>query len=323
MSYAVLSYKYAGFDIEEPIGEVPQLVLKIRVIAEKIEGGRVVYVPQMKCDVELFSVTSLDYPAGSNIGSLGSYTTLEPTLVSLKNPGETKFCIPLNSPKIEKMLEIRRNNKLVSLRVLVSVFCFVVDGTGENHPRNVYPIITRGHVKKHTPTGGLVDYITFSSEELTEIIEKVKHYKLIRVEVLVNPVDKPPHNHVAKSLDLLKSASNKLARGDLMGALKDVRDSIMNHLTVSVKEGEEIRRHFRKDIVEAFLKKVPQEARNEYEKALKGIEHGLISLLQNFISKFIHLDSDVIERAPLHEDVEYAYLITLRTTEYLAKYLAR
>jgi len=322
MSYAILDYEYAGFDIEEPIGEVPQLILKIKVITKKIEGGRSVYVPPMKCDVELLSVTSFDPGGGSRIGDFGSYVTTQPILVSIGDSRETRFRVPMNSPRIEKILEIRRNRQLVCLEIRVSGFCFVCDGAGQNHLMKVHPI-NEDYVKKYTPTGKLTHYIVFSSEELTELIQKVKHYELVRFEFPVYRIDKPPHNHLAKAVDLLQSASEKLAKGDSISALKDVRDSIMNHLTVSVKEDEKIHRQFRKDIVEAFLKKVPQEAKSEYEKALKEIENELASLLQNFISKFIHLDSDIIERAPLHDDVEYAYSVTLHTVRYLAKYLAR
>jgi len=120
-----------------------------------------------------------------------------------------------------------------------------------------------------------------------------------------------------------KETQERLAKGELISALKDIRDSIMNHLTFSIKEDEKIHRQFRKDIVDAFLEKVPQAAKTEYEKALKEIENELVSLLQNFISKFIHLDSDIIVCAPLHDDVEYAYSVTLHTVRYLAKYLAR
>ena len=59
MSLAKLLYEYGGFEIEEPIGEVPQLVLKIKVTAKNIEGGHAVYIPQMKCNVELSSTESL------------------------------------------------------------------------------------------------------------------------------------------------------------------------------------------------------------------------------------------------------------------------
>jgi hypothetical protein len=322
MAYAVLSYEYAGFEIEEPIGEAPQLTLKIKVIAKKIEGGRTVYVPPMKCDVHLLSATSFHPGGGSVIGYLGSYITTRPVLIWMDHDGETEFRLPMNSPKIEKMLEVRRNRQLACLEVRVSGFCFVCDGTGENRPIIVHSL-NEDYVKKHTPTGELTHYIVFSSEELTELIQKVKHYELVRFEVPVYRFDKPSNNHVAKAVDLLQSASEKLSRGDSIGALKDVRDSIMNHLTVSLKEDDKTHRRFRKDIVDAFLKKVPQEAKNEYEKALEEVENELTSLLQNFISKFIHLDSDIIERAPLHEDVEYAYSVTVYTARYLAKYLVR
>ena len=228
----------------------------------------------------------------------------------------------MTSPKIEKILEIRKNRQLVCINIRVSGYYFVCDGTVEHHPRNVLPL-QEDDVRKYTPDGELVRHIIFSSEEIMELIQKVKHYELIRFEIPIYRLVGSPNIDVAKALELLQGASEKLTRGDLIGALKDVRDSIMNHLTVPVKEGDKIRREFRKDIIEAFLKKVPQEAKSKYEEMLNKIEKELISLLQNFIGKFIHLDSGIIERAPFHEDVEYAFSVTLFTTRYLAKYLAR
>ena len=323
MSYANLRFTYSGYEVIEPLGENPQLAVLVKVKLEKIKGGNYVYLPPLTCNVKLYSVDSFYPGGGSVIGNLGIFQTA--SSLRLKEPDEkestTKLLIPITSPKIEKMIDIRRRNRLVSLVITLNGFYFVGDYEG-NYVKTVGPISTT--LMKYAPDGRETPYVVFSTEEITEILKRIKHYQLMRFEVPVYKLDKPANKNVAKALNLLQSASEKLEANDIIWALKDVRDTIMNHLMIQVKEDETYRNKLRDNIVEAYLRKVPEEARSEYEKSiLKGIEKELNSLLQNVISKFIHLDSDKIERAPLHEDVEFAFSVVLFTTRYIAKYLGR
>jgi hypothetical protein len=322
MPSASLRFTYAGYDIAEPLGETPQLVLFIKVKVAEISGGTSVYLTPLTCDIELVSVDSFSPRGCSLMGKLGIFQTDSPLLLGKGEENTTKLSIPITSPKIEKIIEIRRTNRLVSFEIKLSGFQFVCEGEG-SYVKVIQPIpFTR--LSKYTPDGGVSNYVVFSTEEISDIIKRLKHYQLVRFEIPVYKLDKPTNENVAKALALLQGASEKLEGNDIIGALKDIRDSLMNHLLGRVKGNEGYHNELRKDIVDGFLKNVPQEARDDYETfILKGIEGELDSLLQNVISKFIHLDSDKVERAPLHDDVELAYFVVLHTVRYLAKYMAR
>ena len=322
MAYANLRFTYSGYEVMEPLGENPQLAILVKVKLVEIKGGNYVYLPLLTCNIELHSVDSFSPGGSSVIGNLGIFHT-DSSLLLTKAEDEktTRLLVPVTSPKIEKMIDIRRTNRLVSLVITLNGFYFVCD-YDQNYVKAIVPISTG--LMKYAPDGKETRYVVFSTEEITDILKRVKHYQLMRFEIPVYKLDKQADKDVAKALDLLQSASQKLEANDIIGALKDVRDTVMNHLMIRVKKGETYHNQLRDNIVEGYLRNVPEEARSEYEKSiLKGIERQLNSLLQNVISKFIHLDSDKIERAPLHEDVEFAFSVVLFTTRYFAKYLGR
>lgn len=321
MPHANLRFTYSGYEIIEPLGENPQLSILVKVKLVEIKGGNYVYLPPLTCKIELYSVDSFSPGGGSVIGNLGVFHTDSSLLLTEGKEDVTRLLVPITSPKIEKVIDIRRTNRLVSLVITLNGFYFVCDGD-RNHVKAIVPIYA--NVMKYAPDGKETHYIVFSTEEITDIIQRVKHYQLVRFEIPVYKLGKQSDKDIAKALNLLQSASKKLEANDIIGALKDVRDTVMNHLVIRVKEGESYRNKLRDNIAEAYLRNVPEEARTEYEKSiLKGIEGQLNSLLQNVISKFIHLDSDKIERIPLHEDVEFAFSVVLFTTRYIAKYLGR
>jgi len=318
----VAYFIHSGFDIKESIGETPKLVLNFYIDVNDIQNGNYVFIPRLICDIELISSDSLASSSYSEIGHFGTYEMLEPIEIKKTRSPSVQCEIPLTSPKLEKMLEIRQQKRLVGFYVNLKGYFFVCDTTGQTSPIKGIVFVS-DHVKKQTPYGGTSDVIVLSTEEFTDIIKKVKHYELLTFDVPYFKTGKVPDVHIEKALKLLKSASSKLNKGDSIGALKDVRDAVLNHLFVQKKTDDEVRNVLRQKIVDAVLKAVPQQAKDEYEKLLKGVEKTLNSLLQNMISKFIHIDSDKIERAPLHEDVEFAYAIVLHTTRYLAKYMVR
>ena len=321
MPVANLRFTYSGYEIIEPLGESPQLAILVKVKLVRIDGGNYIYLPPLTCNIELYSVDSFSPGGGSVIGNLGIFHTDSSLLLVKGEEKKTSLLVPVTSPKIEKMIDIRRTSRLVSLIITLNGFYFVCDDE-QNYVKAIVPI-SKG-LMKYAPDGKETRYIVFSTEEITDIIQRVKHYQLMRFEIPVYKLDEQADKDVSKALTLLQSASKKLEANDITGALKDVRDTVMNHLMIRVKEGETYRNELRDNIVKAYLRNVPEEAKSEYEKSiLKGIESQLNSLLQNVISKFIHIDSDKIERAPLHEDVEFAFSVVLFTTRYFAKYLRR
>lgn len=321
MTGVVVEFLYSGFDIKESIGETPKLVLNFSIEVIQVDNGNAVFVPRLICDIKLISTDSLTASSHSEIGHFGTYEMIEPIEIKKTRAPSVKCEIPLTSPKLEKMLEIRQQKRLVGFYVEVSGYFYICDGRQAPFVRGIAYI--SDHIKKQTPYGGTSDRIILSTEEFTEIVKKVKHYELMTFDVPYFKTDKVPDVHIERALKLLRNAHGKLDKGNSIDALKDVRDAILNHLFVQEKTDDRVRNVLRQSIVDSVLKAVPHEARVEYEKILKGVERALNSLLQNMISRFIHIDSDKIEHAPLNEDVEFAYAVALHTTRYLARYVVR
>jgi 23S rRNA A2030 N6-methylase RlmJ len=88
---------------------------------------------------------------------------------------------------------------------------------------------------------------------------------------------------------------------------------------VDVQGYKKPRRFLVEDIKKIILANVPSEAEKEYEMVLEGVEEILRRLLQNHLSKFIHLDTGKLLRMPLKEDTEYLFLTITGIVRYLSK----
>ena len=299
-----MNFTFGGFDVKESIGERPKLVLYFYIHVFKVENGNSVFVPRLTCDIKLISADSLTPSSCNEIGHFGTYEILEPIYIKETRAPCVTCEIPLTSPKLEKMLEVRRQKRLVGFRIEVRGYFYMGDRFGDQPIKGI--AFVRDFINNESLIRGMTEFIILSSEEFTEIIRKAKHYELLTFDVAYFKTDRVPDVHIGRALKLLKSASDNLSKGDSIDALKDVRDAVMNHLLVKEKTDGRVRNVLRQDIVDGVLKAIPQQARDEYKKVLKGVEKSLNSLLQNMISRFIHIDSDKIEQAPLHDDVEFA-----------------
>lgn len=313
-----LEFTYAGFEIEEPIGESPQLVLKIDVNTSGGADNARVYITRMACAVKLYSTETFDASSRSGDGYLGTYETVGPISMGGKDVSQVVCHIPVTGPKLDAMSEIRARNKLVCLDVKVSGLYFVYDREGEGYLLKGIHRFTDSSVKKFTPTGEKSNHIVFTSEEFTELVREIKHFDLLRIEIPVYKFERIPDVHVNRALELMKNAYGKLIQCNYPGALVDIRNSILNHLTEIVTIESKRRRVLRNDIKESVLNKVPQDLVSVYGDVLGYLQNILTSTL-NSVHKFVHEDSDKLRLAPLREDAELAYFTTMFATRYLAQ----
>jgi len=87
------------------------------------------------------------------------------------------------------------------------------------------------------------------------------------------------------------------------GVIRSVTNILMNHLLTDIKVVDEERQRFLDErIKELVLSNVPSEAKREYKDVLLGMEKIMRRLLQDHLSKFIHLDTEKLIRMPLKAD---------------------
>ena len=147
--------------------------------------------------------------------------------------------------------------------------------------------------------------------------------KVIEIPITEKPTT-PVQKHLAKAVEELEYAKAYLVEGKHGEVIRSIRNAIMNHLLTRVEEikkadgSKQKRRFLDEGIKEALLANIPEEARRDYEAVLDGIQKRLRSLLNDHLSKFIHLDTGKLIRMPLKEDAEYLFTTTLSLVRYLA-----
>jgi hypothetical protein len=150
-------------------------------------------------------------------------------------------------------------------------------------------------------------------------MKKLGYAEIVRFEI---PVPLIPEAHIeilSKSATELKSAEEKIAKGDYPEALNILRNIIMNYLTESEKEKGRV---LKEELEESIISSVPSDLKGVYEKILKGIENALLSNLEH-IHKFIKEDTGKLIAMPSREEAEYVYLMLLVILRYLSQLIIR
>jgi len=174
-------------------------------------------------------------------------------------------------------------------------------------------------VEKILPSGEKFSPMIFFTEKIYELMKKLGYAEIVRFEI---PVPLIPEAHIeilSKSATELKSAEEKIAKGDYPEALNILRNIIMNYLTESEKEKGRV---LKEELEESIISSVPSDLKGVYEKILKGIENALLSNLEH-IHKFIKEDTGKLIAMPSREEAEYVYLMLLVILRYLSQLIIR
>ncbi len=152
-----------------------------------------------------------------------------------------------------------------------------------------------------------------------DFLPTLKAYTVVTIEVPVVE-EVPSYEHLAKAVEELRHGERLLKEGRYDGVIRSVRNILMNHLLTDTKKVNEKKQRFLdKRIKELVLSNVPSEAKKEYKHVLLAMEKILRRLLDDHLSKFIHLDSEKLIRMPLKADAEYLLLTVTSILRYLSR----
>jgi hypothetical protein len=313
-----MAFLYKGFEVDTRLGTTPVIIVRAEAeqgfVQQTLKGGPALFIVD-KYNVTIYSCEDLNGTSSnlvSQIKSLKGFSKLFHPSESLK----LEFEIPVSSKLIDQINEIRRRGRVFALSIFFYWRALLLH-TFEVVPSQ--PLQRLESVEKPSPRGN-ISPITFSTEEVNELMKELKYAEFIRFDVPVPLIPDAPFEILRKSAGELKRVEDAIARGQYPEALNTLRNIIMNHLTKEVKEKEEGRkkRVLREEICDYVLKTVSDRSRSIYEEILKGIENTLSSNLAH-IHKFIKEDTGKLINAPLREDVEYVYFILLSILRYLSQ----
>jgi len=150
------------------------------------------------------------------------------------------------------------------------------------------------------------------SEQFINIIEKLRHYELLRFEIPVKEPTSSAQKDINEALKLLFGAKDDLTHNNIESAMLNVRNALYNYLLEdkpnSTQQPPE--KILKKEIKKFVTSRVPTATQETYTDIIEQLDKILRSV-RNILSKFIHEGSDKLKQAPLRQDVELSYFLTL------------
>jgi len=251
-----MAFLYKGFDVDTRLGTAPVIIVRAEAeqgfVQQTLKGGPALFIVD-KYNVTIYSCEDLNGTSSnlvSQIKSLKGFSKLFHPSESLK----LEFEIPVSSKLIDQINEIRRRGRVFALSIFFYWRALLLH-TFEVVPSQ--PLQRLESVEKPSPRGN-ISPITFSTEEVNELMKELKYAEFIRFDVPVPLIPDAPFEILRKSAGELKRVEDAIARGQYPEALNTLRNIIMNHLTKEVKEKEEGRkkRVLREEICDYVLKTV-------------------------------------------------------------------
>jgi hypothetical protein len=311
-----LSLIYKGFDVVDRPGVGSAIIIRAEAEKDSLKsllGGDYNFLFVLnKYDVVFHSVKKenggLSYFPVLSIGRLKGYSGF----CRVSWGFELEFEIPVSAKLIDCINEIRRNARLLGLTIKYSLNITKLGS------QDIIPLPPT-EVMKILPDGEKFSPMIFFTEEIYELMKKLGYAEIVRFEI---PVPLIPEAHIeilSKSAAELKSAEEKIAKGDYPEALNILRNIMMNYLTESEKEKGRV---LKEELEESIISSVPSDLKGVYEKILKGIENALLSNLEH-IHKFIKEDTGKLIAMPSREEAEYVYLMLIAILRYLSQLIIR
>lgn len=155
-----------------------------------------------------------------------------------------------------------------------------------------------------------------------DFLPKLRAHTVLTIEIPLAEVV-PTFEHLVRAVEELKHGERLLREGNYDGVIRSIRNILLNHLltkteVVETQDHKEMQRFLDDDLKRAIISNIPREAESEYKTVLHGIEGILRRLLQDHLSKFIHVDTQELSRMPLRADAEYLFLILTSIVRYLS-----
>ncbi len=305
-----LEFLCTDFNVEEALDEVPKLSIKVKITNN---GDYNLYIPPLNFDVNLLSIPAKGYESSYKpIGWLDTLTS-EPLFIGKKSK-VIELYLTINSQRLERMLDIRREGSLVGFEILVKGLCFqcrpVEDVSNRfffEGPQNINDVRVRYNIPKEQ-----IDRIIIMSEQFISIIEKLKHYELLRLELPIKEPTVSAQKDLNEALKLLHSAKNDLVRDNYVNAMLSIRNALLNNLLQdkpnSTQQPPE--KVLKKEIKDFITSSVPTDTQEAYSEVIEHLDT-ILRRIRHILSKFIHEGNDKLKLAPLRQDVELCYFLTL------------
>ncbi len=304
-----LEFLCTHFDVEEPLDEVPKLVIKLRITNN---GDYSLYLPPLNFDVELLAIPSRSLDSSfKTIGWLDRLTS-EPLFIGKKSK-VIKLYLPINSQRLERLLDVRQDDCLVGFEIVTTGLCFSCRSVEGVSNRFMFegPQVINAKVKYNLPHEQ-IDRIVIMSEQFIDIIEKLKHYELLRFEIPVKEATNSAQRDINEALKLLHTAKVDLTHNNLERAMLNIRNALLNYLLQdkpnSTQQPPE--KILKEEIRNFVAGGVPSEAQETYKEIVEHLDI-VLRRVRHILSKFIHEGSDKLKLAPLRQDVELSYFLTL------------
>jgi len=156
-----------------------------------------------------------------------------------------------------------------------------------------------------------------------DFLPKLKAYTTMIIEVPMMEAA-PTYEPLVKAVEELRHGEKFLREGNYDGVIRSVRNIVLNHLltvieSVEVQGRKEPWRFLDRELEKRIIANIPREAESAYRTVLHGIQDTLRRLLQDHLSKFIHLDTQELIRMPLRADAEYLFSAVANIIRYLSK----
>lgn len=151
-----------------------------------------------------------------------------------------------------------------------------------------------------------------------DFLPKFKAYSIVTIEIPTAEIAGSAYENLTKAVEELKHAEKFLREGNYDSVIRSLRNIISNRLTVVKTDGERKERVINEELKKMMIANIPKESEKEYKVVFNGIQEILRKLLQDHLSKFIHLDSERLIRMPLKADAEYLFLTTTSIIRYIS-----
>ena len=306
---------YRGYSISEYFGVPSHLSIDAEVDLDYFKqkfGGNYPFVLIINnYKVSLFSTDKLDGSSASLEAELGIFKG-NTYLIKLQKGKTISLEIPISEKLISIINKIRMKDRIPLFRIecgfsAYPLGSYVVDRIIDNE----YEV-----VRKTLPNGKYTDYVYFTTEEVIDLLSKIKYIDIFRIEIPISKEKISGIEILNKCMSELKVAHERLLEGDYREVLNICRNILMNYLIPKKNVEKTTVRQLNSKIIDAI--KYPKESAEVYKLIVKGVEATLKKNLEH-IHKFIKKDTGELLLTPMREDAEYIFMMLSITIKFLSE----
>jgi hypothetical protein len=311
------------------------LILKINLelkideqwLGKKIKAGQVLpffAIPRIIYDVQLYKCAIIDEKCdqfGQGSVYRGEINWLVIPCIALGGKFSCtrtlELPITLDKELVEKLNKIIEEGGRPAFQVSFSYDPYYV------MPHVIVPVMFTGEgLLEYLPITSITlrdKYIILSSDDVKEILNSVKYFEMVKVEVEVKlpetteGLPKP----LVDAVKALRAAFNDINNLDFASAVIKCR-SAMEYITKREKRNGRDTKVIKDEVKNAILSRYEGAAKGVYEDVLKALEV-TIRDIYDMMSKFIHPDSDKVKFNPRMVDAIYIFRQTVDIINYLVE----